>query len=61
MDPLVNVFIVTNDICQTFRSSAITMAVLDNNLNVDRTHAHQQHGHTSMGYNAATMVIQCDV
>jgi hypothetical protein len=59
LDPLLQLFVDTNDIAKTFGPSAYIMDVPDNKPNIDKVRSHHTIGRISMGYNLKTTIIEC--
>ena len=59
LDPLLQLFVETNDIAKTFGPSAYIMDVPDNKPNIDKVRSHHTIGRISMGYNLKTTIIEC--
>ena len=59
LDPLLQLFVETNDIVKTFGPSAYIMDVPDNKPSIEKVRSHHTIGRISMGYNLKTTILEC--
>ena len=59
LDPLLQLFVETNDITKTFGPSAYIMDVPDNKPSIGKVISYHTIGRISMGYNLKTTILEC--
>ena len=60
LEPLLNLMVETNWICQTFGPSAHIMDVPEGKPTIGKVRSHHRFGRISMGYNLATTILECN-
>ncbi len=59
LEPLLQLFVETNEISKTFGPSAYIKEVPDNKPSTEKVRSHHEIGRISMGYNLKTSILEC--